>query len=195
MPLAADETTPADQAMALLDTARDSFEQADYAKALAQVEKAIARLPNDAVLHEFRGLVLFALKRYADAAGPVYAVLSVGPGWDWTTLSSFYPDIDVYTEQLRALEQYVNANPNAADVRFLLAYHYLTCGHTDAAANQLKAAVELNPKDQLLAQLLSALTTTNPPEQPAPSARPSRSTFRCWWATGKPAAPTGPRSR
>ncbi len=133
-------------------------------------EKAIARLPNDAVLHEFRGLALFALQRYQEAAGPVYAVLSVGPGWDWTTLSGFYPDIDVYTEQLRGLEHYVNANPNAAEVRFLLAYHYLTCGHTDAAATQLKAAVELNPNDHLSAQLLGALTTTTPPEQPAPSA-------------------------
>ena len=82
------------------------------------------------------------------------------------------PTIDVYTEQLRALEQYVNANRNAADARFLLAYQYLICGHTDAAAAQLKAAVELNPKDQLSAQLLARWRRRKPPEQPAPSAPP-----------------------
>jgi tetratricopeptide (TPR) repeat protein len=173
---AADQPAPADQAMALLDTARDAFEQGDYANALAQCEKAIAKLPNDAVLHEFRGLVLFALGRYKEAAAPIYAILSVGPGWDWTTLTSLYPNIDVYTEQLRALEQYVKANPSTAEARFLLAYEYLTCGHADAAAKQLKAAVQLNPKDQLSAQLLSALTTEAPaepkPSEPAEPAKP-----------------------
>ena len=56
--------------------------------ALAQVDQAIAQVPNDTVLHEFRGLVLFALGRYKEAAAADYAVLSAGPGWDWTTLSA-----------------------------------------------------------------------------------------------------------
>jgi len=165
-----DAAAPSDQAMNLLDAARGLFMQGDYAAALTQCDKAVAKLPNDPVLHEFRGLALFALKRYREAAAPVYAALSVGPGWDWTTLSGFYSDADVYAKQLHDLEQYVNAHPNDADVRFLLAYHYLTCGYADAAAEQLKAAVALNPKDQLSAQLLAALKTTAPPEPPAPGA-------------------------
>ena len=44
----------------------------------------------------------------------MYAVLSVGPGWDWTTLISLYPNVDVYTAQLRALEDYCKANPQSA---------------------------------------------------------------------------------
>jgi tetratricopeptide (TPR) repeat protein len=167
---AAGQTASADQAMALLGAARTSFMRGDYAGALSQCDKAVARQPNAAVLHEFRGLALFALGRYKQAAGAIYAVLSVGPGWDWTTLSSLYPDIDVYSKQLRALEQYVTASPNAPDARFLLAYHYMTCGHADAAAQQLKAAVQLNPKDQLSPQLLSALGTTEVPQPPAPGA-------------------------
>jgi predicted Zn-dependent protease len=162
--------SPADQAMAMLDTARNAFEQGDYAQALTQCDQAIARQPKNLVLHEFRGLALFALARYKEAASPVYAVLSVEPGWDWTTLSSLYPDVNVYTEQLRALEHYVTANPNATEARFLLAYHYMTCGYGDAAAQQLKAVVQQNPKDQLSAQLLSALTTTKPVAPAAPSA-------------------------
>ena len=148
------------------------------------------------VLHEFRGLALFALHRYKEAAGTIYAVLSVGPGWDWTTLSSFYPDVDVYTEQLRALEQYVNANPNAAEARFLLAYHYMTCGHTDAAATQFKAVVQLNPKDQLSAQLLGrADDHRGRRRRPRRPRRPSRSRPPRWSAIGRPAAPTGRPSR
>ena len=167
-------TAPADEAAQWLDAARDAFTQGDYATALTQCDKAIAKTPNDTVPHEFRGLVLFALHRYKEAAASLYAVLSVGPGWDWTTMSSLYTDVNVYTEQLRDLEKYVNANPSSADARFVLAYHYLTCGHTDSAAAQFKAVVRLNPKDQLSAQILHALDTTDTAKQPATAAASSK---------------------
>ncbi len=157
--------TAEQQAAPLFDAARNAFMQGDYPTALAQVDQAIAQVPNDTVLHEFRGLVLFALGRYKEAAGTVYAVLSTGPGWDWTTLSGLYPNVDVYTQQLRALEQYARSHPAAPDVRFLLAYHYLTCGYTDAAVERLKEVTRLNPRDQLSAQLLTSLSATDTAEQ------------------------------
>ena len=167
-----------DQAAQFLDAARDAFTRGDYALAMAQANQAIARKPNDTVPHEFRALVLFATKRYKEAAGAVYAVLSVGPGWDWATLSGFYPDINVYTAQFRALEQYRNDNPKLPEVRFLLAYHYMSCGHTDAAVAELKEVVRLSPKDQLSAQLLAALTQQNPadvkPSLPATPPAPAK---------------------
>jgi tetratricopeptide (TPR) repeat protein len=165
--------TSKEQAMEMLNGARETFIQGDYAKSLSQCNQAIAKLPNDPVLHEFRALMQFALRQYKEAAGTAYAVLSVGPGWDWATLSGFYPRVDVYAEQLRALEEYVRANPNQPEARFLLAYHYLACGHNDTAAEQFKAAVKLNPSDRLSAQLATSLSPTSPtssPEPPAPSA-------------------------
>ena len=143
--------------------------QGDYKAALAQVDQAIALAPDNTVLHEFRGLALFAMGRYKEAAAADYAVLSAGPGWDWTTLSGLYPDVGVYTEQLRALEQYAKSHPAAAEAKFLLADHYLTCGYTDAAAAQLKEVVRLNPKDQLSAQLLNSISAPDAAEQAAPS--------------------------
>jgi len=150
--------SPADQAADLLNAARDAFEKGQYQEALSLCNTAISKTPNATVLHEFRGLTQFALQDYKEAACTIYAVLSVGPGWDWTTLSSLFPDADVYTAQLRALEQYVLANPNVAQAHFLLAYHYMTCGHVDAAAQQFKAAAELNSQDQLSVQFANALT-------------------------------------
>ncbi|MBS0266775.1 MAG: hypothetical protein JSS02_32910, partial [Planctomycetes bacterium] len=93
-------------------------------------------------------------KNYQQAAAALYAVLSAGPGWDWTTLSSMYASTAVYSEQLRALEQYVKENPQAADARFVLAYQYLTCSHPDAARKQYEEILKLQPADQLSAQLL-----------------------------------------
>ncbi len=156
--------------MGLLDAAREAFVQGDYNGALSKCDQAVARLPNSTAAHEFRGLALFALQRYKEAAGPVYAVLSLGPGWGWATLSSFYPRPDVYAGQLRALEQYVASNQNVAEARFLLGYHYMTGGHNDAAAEQFKAAVQLNPQDHLSAQLLSAIVPTAAQQPTAPSA-------------------------
>ena len=80
--------------------------RANYNQALELADQAIRQTPNEAALHEFRGLVLFALRRYDEAAAALYAVLAVGPGWDWPTLIWLYPDVSVYTGQLRALESY-----------------------------------------------------------------------------------------
>jgi tetratricopeptide (TPR) repeat protein len=161
---------PSQQALVLFNQARDSFMQGQYQQALAQTNQALQLTPDDPVMHEFRALCLFALKDYKDSAAALYAVLSAGPGWDWTTMSSLYPDIDVYTQQLRALEDYSAANPNSAEAHFLRAYCY-----NDAAARQLQAVVKLQPNDQLATQLLASLTQkpiddTTPPPQPAPPA-------------------------
>src|SRR5262249_57315751 len=106
------------------DQAREAFKAGDYAQALKKVDEALQKLPKDAALHEFRALVLFAQGQYQQAAATIYSVLAVGPGWDWTTLSSMYSNVDVYAKQLRALEAYRKQNPGAADAAFLLAYHY-----------------------------------------------------------------------
>jgi tetratricopeptide (TPR) repeat protein len=157
----------ANPAMELFDAGRASFEQGNYADALQKTNDALAKLPNDTTLHEFRALCLFALERYDEAAATLYAVLSVGPGWDWTTLISLYPNVDVYTKQQRALEEYCNRHRESATARFVLAYHYLTQGHNEAAVNILKQVVALNPNDTLSAKLLRQL---DPPKEETPTA-------------------------
>jgi tetratricopeptide (TPR) repeat protein len=150
------------------DAARAAFKEGDYAKAQGSVEKAISLLPSDAALHEFRALTLFAQKKYKEAAAGLYAVLAAGPGWNWETMSGLYPNADTYTKQLRALETYVKDHPKEAEARFLLAYHYLVLGSKDAAVQQLKAVVQLEPKDKLSAALVKALTS----DEAAPAGSP-----------------------
>jgi TolA-binding protein len=140
------------------DSARAAFKQGDFDSALKQVDEAIKELPGDPVLHEFRGLVLFAQGKYQPAAATIYAVLAAGPGWDWETLKALYPNTQTYTDQLYKLEDYVKAHQDAADARFLLSYHYLTLGYTDEAREQLEIVVQQQPGDQLSAQLVKLLT-------------------------------------
>lgn len=156
-----------------LDAARDAFLAGDYNKAGSEIELAIKERPTDAALHEFRGLVYFAQGDYSKAAGTLYAVLSAGPGWDWTTMSSLYPSVDTYTTQLRALEAFVKENPNSADARFVLAYQYITATHKDAALRQLQEVVRLQPSDQLSAQLIQSMGGQAPAQPGAPPAASS----------------------
>ncbi len=189
-----DTPTAADKAGDLFAAARQSFEQNNYSDALAKVNQAIALVPNDPSLHEFRGLVLFATKQYKAAAGAIYAVLSAGPGWDWTTLSGLYPSVEVYTAQLRALEAYCKQHPNEGDARFLLAYQYLTDGATDAAVDQFKQALRINPKDQLSAQLVASLTSgpeSEPPKPATPKAPATPVTAASLVGSWKAARPDG----
>jgi tetratricopeptide (TPR) repeat protein len=189
------------QATTVFDSAREAFKNGDYTRALELVDQALKTTPNDATLHEFRALCLFALQRYDEAAAVLYAVLSVGPGWDWTTLISLYGDPETYTQQLRALESYCSQHSQSAAPRFVLGYHYLTQGHAEAAVRQLTVVSKLQPKDQLTAQLIqqiqhteqSASGTTGAPTTPpvAASITPSApaGTLEGTW-TAHPSADT-----
>jgi tetratricopeptide (TPR) repeat protein len=152
-------STTQQKALDIFESARELFKRGDYQTALSQTNRAVAILPNDSLLHEFRALCLFALKDYQQSAAALYAVLSAGPGWDWATLSGLYPSVDVYEQQLRALESYRNENFEVGAAHFLLAYHYMLAGHNEPAAAELREVVRLQPGDQLAGQLLKGLTT------------------------------------
>ena len=193
-------TGPNAEATAAYNAAADAFKAGDYSGALKGVETALSKLPSDTTLHQFRALCLFALGKYPEAAGTLYAVLSVEPGWDWTSLSSYYPGVSVYTEHLRKLEAYVKANPMATDGHFVLGYHYLCAGHSDAALKQLKIVTEQQPQDQVAAALVRMLAppaaatdpaapgtapTPNGTTTPAPAANPPASLVGNWKAPGQ----------
>jgi tetratricopeptide (TPR) repeat protein len=112
---------------------------------------------------------------YQRAAGVLNSLLAVAPGMDWTTMSALYPNVDVYTQQLRALETYCKQKPDDAAAQFVLAYQYLVAGHSEAATEALKKVVAKQPGDAVAKQLLEALTPetaeqTAATSPPAPSA-------------------------
>ena len=152
--------------------ARTAFYDGDSAKALTLLDTALKTMPRDTFVHEFRGLVLFSLKKYPESAAATYAVLSAGPGWDWTTTSGLYSSVDVYTQQLRALEDFARANPKSPDAHFLLGYQYLTTGHGEAAAKQFQQAQSQLPGDKLLTQLVGMTTPQDESKKPETATPP-----------------------
>jgi tetratricopeptide (TPR) repeat protein len=189
------EDTVTTQAMSAFDQAREAFRQGDYSRALDVTDQALRQVPNDPTLHEFRALVLYALGRYDEAAAALYAVLSVGPGWDWSTMIGLYANPDTYTQQLRALENDIAKNPRSAADRFVLAYQYLTMGHIPQATAELKDVVTLQPKDQVSAQLVQQLQQSqNSPDgaPPAQGAAPAPSPVSAPPGNPAEAPPSGP---
>jgi len=170
---------PSPAAMSSFDQARTDFYGGNYDAAIKSIDQTIKKYPNDAVAHEFRSLVLFALGRFREAAGTIHPVLAVGPGWDWPTLVSLYPSVDVYTQQLRVLEDYVKTTPTAADACFLLGYHYLTCDHKDSANKMFAKAQKLKPDDKIAAEYVrltqpeAAASSDGPKPNPPPTAESS----------------------
>lgn len=172
-----------EQSAALFGQARETFKSGDVTLALQQADAALLQNPNDTSLHEFRALCLFALGRYDEAAVPLYAVLAVGPGWDWASLSGLYPNVEIYTAQLRRLEAFAAANPQSSSSRFVLAYQYLTEGFNDAAAIQLKQVIALKPTDAVAIKLLQQMNaaagvpgTDQPPPNAGPATAPAAAT-------------------
>jgi tetratricopeptide (TPR) repeat protein len=150
-------TTVPEPSVNEMDQARDAFASGDYRSALKFTNGALATSPNDPLVHQFRALVLFALKDYRQATAALYSVLSVGPPWDWTTMSGLYPNTDVYTEQFHQLEDFTAANPDAAYAHFLTGYHYMVCGYNDQSIEEFKLAYKLEPSDRLAANLVTML--------------------------------------
>ena len=174
-----------DQATTVFDQARDAFKQGNYAQAIQLGQQALGQTPNDPTLHEFLALALFAQGQYDQAASPLYAVLSVGPGWNWTTLIGMYPDANS-TPAAPALEAYVKANPQSAPGHFVLGYHYVCQGHNEAAAKQFEEAARLQPSDTLSAQLAAHLqpSAAKAADQ-CQTRRPPRRTGQAGKACGK----------
>jgi tetratricopeptide (TPR) repeat protein len=178
------------EAVARFDQARQEFLEGRYRDALKATDAALAKMPRDAVLHEFRSLVLFALGRYAESAATIHAVLDVGPGWDWKTLATLYPDVETYNKQLRALEAASTADPRSAALYFLTGYHYLTLGYPEQALKMFQQAARLRPGDAVAKGLVATLSPRDAKpagreDKEAPSAVPSERIVGAWSAAGK----------
>ena len=148
----------AGQESQLLQMAIEAFRRRDVKQALEYATAAVKENRNNGDAHQLRSLILFAMRDYEQSAAEANVALTGGPGWNSETLNSMYASADEYMAQLKMLEQYVNAQPTAAAPHFLLGYHYLMVGRIELAVPQLSAAVQLEPRDTVSAQLLKKLS-------------------------------------
>jgi hypothetical protein len=122
--------------------------------AIRLANHAAVEMPRSAKPHELMSLALFALGDYRGATAEAHVALTLGSVSDWATLYGYYGNVDTYTSQLRALEQYVQGNLSAPEGHFLLGYQDLMMGHKEAAKEEFQQVLRLAPQDKLAQQLL-----------------------------------------
>lgn len=181
VPQTAATPPPNAAAMAEFDQGMADFKAGNYQQSITRFDAALKQLPGDPVVHEVRALALFAVGNYKSAGASLNSLLATAPGMDWTTMASLYGNVDDYTRQLRALEQYCKANTKDAAAYFVLAYHYLVTGSQDSAISALKVVVREQPKDVTAKRMLDSLA---PPSTSAPP-----TTSAAVAATATPPAP------
>ena len=143
------------------EQARQAYINGDYNGALERIEAALASFPNEVAFLQFRGICLISLDRYNEAATTINTVLSMDYQYmTWTTLSSFYENIDTFTMQMRRLEAFSNANHLDPSAHLLLAYIYLCTDQIDPCKGQLDWVVSLRPGDPIATGLLARLNST-----------------------------------
>jgi tetratricopeptide (TPR) repeat protein len=120
------------------------------------LDRALIREPGDRDLLQLRSLTHLALGDYKSASADAIVVLAQDDVWDWSTLRSLYHSADEYTAVYRALEDRVTANPNAIDLRVLLAYHNLMLGHRDAARRHFERVLGLDPSNEVARRFVVA---------------------------------------
>jgi tetratricopeptide (TPR) repeat protein len=153
---------------------------------LRRIDRALVREPNDRDLIQLRSLTELAIGDFKAAFDDAMTVLAQEDVWSWSTLRSLYHSADEYTALYRKLEDRVIADPNALQLRVLLAYHNLMLGHRDAARRHFEKVLALDPSNEVArrlasaeqpplprdsAQLPPAPPTSNPPLKPIPTRR------------------------
>jgi hypothetical protein len=123
---------------------------------LRRLDRALIREPGDRDLLQLRSLTHLTLGDYKSAYADAIVALAQDDVWDWSTLRSLYHSADEYTANYRALEDRVTANPNAAELRMLLAYHNLMLGHRDAARRHFERVLALDPSNDVARRFVVA---------------------------------------
>ena len=155
-----------------LDQAVQDFQAGNYQNAMRMAEHAIVDSPRDAEAHEVVSLAAMANKDYRTAATEAHAVIALGGVPSWNQVYAIYQNVDAYTSQLRALEDYVKANPKSAEGQFLLGVQYMTTGYSSEAHDRLVLAAQLTPKDKIAQDLVKGAGG----EQPSTANRPGPET-------------------
>jgi tetratricopeptide (TPR) repeat protein len=153
----------APSALQPIDEALRMFRAGRFADVISRCELIELDDPRNAFAHVLDSHALFALGRFEESAAALGRGLSVLPEEHWAWLIGRYRDFyppSSYTGLLEKLERYVSENPRDASAHRLLGYHAGMLGQTQSALEHLKAAITLEPNDELSPRLMQRLSAS-----------------------------------
>ena len=134
-----------------------AFREGKYEQAVQDWRHALVDDPQNGAIVLLLSQALFAAGQHVEAAGALQAALSMLPEDKWGTVvfhyKELYPNIQNYTDQLRAVEKLGDANPDLPASHLLLGYHFGYLGYPREAVKELKKTLESSPKDEIARKL------------------------------------------
>ncbi len=167
---------PVDQLQNSLDYAGQGeidFKQGKYTAAIQSWRHALVDDPTNGAVVLLLSQALFAAGQWDEAAGATQAALRLLPPDKWGTVvvhyKELYPNIQDYTNQIRAAEKARDAKPEDPALHFLLGYHFGYLGFPKQAVKELEKTIELAPKDELARKLRDDFAAKLEGDKPVPA--------------------------
>ena len=146
--LPADQAERADRYVA---AGEQSFRAGKYEDALRDWQHAMVDDPNNGGVVLLMSQALFAVGQWDAAANTLQGAMQMLPESEWGTVlknyKELYPDVAVYTKQIRTAEEARDAAPDDPALRFLLGYHFGYLNYPKHAVQELDKALDIEPRD------------------------------------------------
>ncbi len=156
--------------------------------------------PNNGGVVLLMSQALFAVGQWDAAANTLQGAMQMLPESEWGTVlknyKELYPDVAVYTKQIRTAEEARDAAPDDPALRFLLGYHFGYLNYPKHAVQELDKALDIEPRDAGSEKLRSifaqqaGLPGGRRPRPPASKSRPRARPSRNHPSRGRLSAPT-----
>ena len=155
-----------------LDLAEEFFRAGDYVQSLEELDALPAAIAGHGRAELLRAQATFALGEYADAAASLRRAARRLPPQQWGFFvenhANYYEQPRQFTRQIRRLEDAIDIDPDAGDLRLLLGYQYGYLGYPAEAVAELDAALRGAPGDAFAAELRETFVRKLPPAEQAP---------------------------
>ncbi len=151
--------TDASQGLQYQRRAIAAFREGRYEEAVRLANHALIETPRDGKLMLVLSHSFFATGDYRAAAGAIHRAASLLDKQDWGYVVKNFRDYyrgRQYVARMERLNSFIKTNPKAAYARFLRGYHYGFLGHHEFARQELAKTLDLEDRDQLAAELLTA---------------------------------------
>jgi Flp pilus assembly protein TadD len=128
---------------------RAAFAAKDYAKAVGPLSRALAQNPRDAETRSMLGVSDFMIHDYAQTQAvlePIAAHIGDNP----MLMLAYTGSMAIagnYSEGMARLQALEAAHPDAAPIHCLIGQAYLRNGNFSEAADELRAALKLDPSN------------------------------------------------
>jgi hypothetical protein len=141
-----------------------AFREGRYTDAVQFYAKAVEFAPDQGGLYLVLSDALFAAGDYHYGAYAIRRALELDPGLVETQVDKhgFYPQPEIFDQQLAVLERYVAEHPSDRDARLVLALNYLFAGRAVEASGILGAPSALRPGDKAAALVHERSRTLSP---------------------------------